>query len=321
MDMHLLSPAFLIATACAGLMGFAIQRGATCTVAAVDEILDKGSARRLVAMVEASAWVAAGLLVAQGLGVLGMMPVGYPLHDWTIVGAMLLGLGAWLNRACAFGSIARLGNGEWAYLATPIGYFAGCLAFTLLGVQSAPTPLTEGSPILRAPAWVALPVFAAMAWRLVRHARGSWTPHAATTVIGITFFVTLLLVGAWSYTDALAELSRGMAGSVVMRGLLFLALLAGAILGGSIAGRRASTRIALPALLRCFAGGAVMASGALLVPGGNDGLILLGMPLLWPYAWVAFLTMCLAIVLPRLAQSGLRWCAAPRRSRPPRAGA
>ena len=34
---------------------------------------------------------------------------------------------------------------------------------------------------------------------------------------------------------------------------------------------------------------------SLLVPGQNDGLILIGMPLLWPYAWVAFLMMCLAI--------------------------
>ena len=35
--------------------------------------------------------------------------------------------------------------------------------------------------------------------------------------------------------------------------------------------------------------------GGLLVPGHNDGLILIGMPLLWPYAWVAFLMMCLSI--------------------------
>ena len=39
----------------------------------------------------------------------------------------------------------------------------------------------------------------------------------------------------------------------------------------------------------------MMAWGTLLVPGSNDGLILVGMPLLWPYAWVAFATMCVAI--------------------------
>ena len=40
-----------------------------------------------------------------------------------------------------------------------------------------------------------------------------------------------------------------------------------------------------------------MGWGSLLIPGGNDGLILVGMPLLWPYAWVAFACMCLAIGL------------------------
>ena len=32
-----------------------------------------------------------------------------------------------------------------------------------------------------------------------------------------------------------------------------------------------------------------------LIPGSNDGLILIGIPLLRPYAWVAFLTMCVTI--------------------------
>jgi toxin CptA len=39
----LTSAAFLIAAVCAGLMGYAIQRGATCTVAAVDEVVSKRS--------------------------------------------------------------------------------------------------------------------------------------------------------------------------------------------------------------------------------------------------------------------------------------
>ena len=38
-----------------------------------------------------------------------------------------------------------------------------------------------------------------------------------------------------------------------------------------------------------------MGWGSLLIPGSNDGLILIGMPLLWPYAWVAFAVMCLTI--------------------------
>ena len=52
-----------------------------------------------------------------------------------------------------------------------------------------------------------------------------WTPHAATTVIGVTFLVMLLPVGAWAYTDVLAGLARGMAKSLIARSLLLVALL------------------------------------------------------------------------------------------------
>ena len=48
-------------------------------------------------------------------------------------------------------------------------------------------------------------------------------------------------------------------------------------------------------MCKCFLGGALMGSGSLLIPGGNDGLLLVGMPLLYPYAWVAFVAMCVAI--------------------------
>lgn len=43
-----------MAILCVGVMGFAIQRGATCTVAAVEEVLTERRAHRLVAMLEAS---------------------------------------------------------------------------------------------------------------------------------------------------------------------------------------------------------------------------------------------------------------------------
>ena len=38
-----------------------------------------------------------------------------------------------------------------------------------------------------------------------------------------------------------------------------------------------------------------MGLGSLLIPGSNDGLILIGIPLLRPYAWLALASMCLAI--------------------------
>ena len=74
-------------------------------------------------------------------------------------------------------------------------------------------------------------------------------------------------------------------------------MLAGALLGGWHAGRW--SRAWPPARVwgRCFVGGLLMGWGSGLIPGGNDGLILVGLPLGWPYAWVAFVVMVVTVAL------------------------
>jgi toxin CptA len=182
---------------------------------------------------------------------------------------------------------------------------------------AAPHKLAQTSPVLAASTWLVVPFAAFALWRIARGWRAAtqgagarwherlaarvWSPHAATTVIGVTFVVLLLLVGGWAYTDVLAELARGMAASVGARTVLALALLAGAALGGWTAGRFRSRPIGATQAGRCLAGGVLMGWGSLLLPGGNDGLILVGMPLAWPYAWLAFATMCATIATAQLA--------------------
>jgi uncharacterized membrane protein YedE/YeeE len=142
------SLSFVAALLCAGVMGFAIQRGGTCTVAAIDEVIDKRRIRRLTAMAEASLWVAGGLVLASSLHALGMAPAGFAVSRWTVVGGALLGLGAFVNGACVFGAIARLGSGEWAYLATPLGFYAGCASVGTVFTPPAPQHLGTASPVL-----------------------------------------------------------------------------------------------------------------------------------------------------------------------------
>jgi hypothetical protein len=40
-----------------------------------------------------------------------------------------------------------------------------------------------------------------------------------------------------------------------------------------------------------------MGAGALPIPGGNTGLALAGLPLLCPYAWLAFISICATIYM------------------------
>lgn len=307
--------ALLLGLVCAGIMGLAIQRGGTCTVAAVEELLTTRRPARLVAMVEASVWVGGGLLLARELGILGGLPTGFALTHWTLAGAVLLGLGAMLNGACVIGSIARLGSGDLAFAAMPAGYYLACAAGASLAVTPAPQSLGGTSPAFGAPG-VMLAIFAAMAvLRVASGLRASplslrrgWTPHAATAVIGLAFLGLLLLMGAWSYTDLLADLARamgqgGMAPNLIARVLIGIALLAGALAGGALTGQWRRQAVAGVALMRCFCGGLLMGWGSLLTPGGNDSLVLIGMPLLWPYAWAAFAVMCATVAMARWSSS------------------
>ena len=153
MPIVLSSLAFLVAALCAGVMGYAIQRGATCTVAAVDEVVTQRTFARLLSLLEAALWVAGGLVVAEALHVLPKMPAGYAVSGWTVIGGALLGLGAYINGACVFGAIARFGSGEWAYLLTPLGFYLGCASVGAVFGMPIPHKLDQGSPVLAASAW------------------------------------------------------------------------------------------------------------------------------------------------------------------------
>lgn len=319
MELMWFSAAVLVSALCAGVMGYAIQRGATCTVAAVDEMLNKGKANRLIAMGEASLWVAGGLALASLAGWHAVMPAAYPVSAWVVIGGALLGFGAWIEKACVFGAIARFGSGDWSYAATPVGFYVGCLSVSRVFSPPAAQKLAEASPVLQAAGVVSVLFIVFAAWRLLpplwsaraqanarlHLAARVWAPHAATGVIGVTFLLILLLVGVWAYTDVLAQLAQGMTARLALGIAFLIALYLGAVLGGWTAGRLGSTPVTFRGVLRCFIGGLLMGWGSLLIPGSNDGLILIGIPLLRPYAWIGFATMCVTIAAAMLAQRAL----------------
>lgn len=314
-------PGLVVAIACATLMGFAIQRGGTCLVAAVDEAVSKRTINRLLALAEASLLVAAGMVTAQILGLLPMAPHGFALTGWTVAGGMIMGLGAYVAGACVFGAIARIGNGEPAYFMVPLGFLLGCVAALRLGMTRLPHAVGAHSLVLNN-AWLfAGPLVAIAGWRIwhLVHALPRrefaayvWSPHVATGVIGVTFVTLFLVAGAWNYTDYLAEAARHMGSRLSDRSLLLLALFGGALLGGWTAGRIKPARPTAAAIARCLTGGILLGLGGSLVPGANDGLILLGLPLLYPHAWVAFASMLLTIAAALIMQQRAAMARKPR---------
>lgn len=310
---NFIQPLFIVlALLAAGTMGFAIQRGATCSVAAMDEIIHHRDTRRLAAMLEAAVWVAVGLGLAQHLHLLNALPGGYGVTIWTFIGAVILGLGAYINGACVIGAVARIGSGQWVYLLTPVGFFLGCISMN--AIFGMPTQIaTPSANAMALAASLALwPLAVLLIWRICNLFRRknkskfsfknpSWSPHVATILIGFSFLLTLVFSGKWAYTEVLAELAHGMSQNLTVRILLAVALFIGAVVGGKVSGQFCWTNPSIKLVVRCLAGSMMMAWGSMLIPGSNDGLILVGMPLLWPYAWIAFLTMCLSIGIAQLA--------------------
>jgi toxin CptA len=284
-------------------------------VAAVDEVVNRRRASRFLALGEAALWVTGGLFVASHVGLLMRAPAGFALSAGSAVGGALLGAGALVNRACVFGTVARFGSGEWAYALTPLSFFLGCLTAAPLIGGAMPVALTSPPPLFDLPLWTAGLILPVLAWRgyeaivavrEMKFAAHIWSPHQATTVIGVTFVVTLLTVGGWAYTELLSELARrGGAMGALPRILLFFALLLGAVAGGWTSGRLRRPPPNLSAIVRCLGGGWLMGLGSLLTPGGNDGLVLVGIPLLYPHAWAAIAAMIATIAVGLLIQGRL----------------
>lgn len=286
------------------VMGYAITSGATCMVAAVNEWAQARRTTRLRAMIEAGVWVGGGLLLAEAWHMTVLRPPGYAIGARVVLGGMLLGLGAWINRGCLMGAIARLGAGELAYALTPAGYFAGAALAARMAAAASPVPAMRIDAALLLPMAGIFAVFAVVrgAWVIGRRnfstpRTGVWAPHEATLIIALAFLAMFLSLGPWTYPDLLADLATGRAQAVPARLALFAATLAGAVVGGVRAGKWIAPRFDRRQAVRSVGGGAVMAAGARLVPGGNDGLLLVGLPLGYPHALLGLAAMVATIAL------------------------
>lgn len=310
-----------ISLLCALLIGFAAHRASLCNVRAVAEVMNDGSARMLWSLVEAVFWMAAlsGVLVLA----FGLTPQPVAVRTpaaWAWAGGCVFGLGAAVNGGCSLSTLHRLADGELGMLAT-LGSFA-LGAWSWLGIRAAGPDtglVLVASPWLRWPdlaPWILLALLGWAAWRLhdfQRRARpanrSAWAKRllapsyplaVAAALMGLAGGWLYALQGQWSYTGFLRNtLLQRWDATLAPAGLH--ALLVGALIAGMAASawQRGSLRWRRPAGARDWArhavGGVAMGLGAAMVPGGNDTLLLGGLPAMASTAVFAYLSLLAGI--------------------------
>jgi uncharacterized membrane protein YedE/YeeE len=310
----------IIACILAGILGFAAHRASICTVRAVAELSYSRTGYMLGSIVKSALWVFAitipvFLLVPQTASGL----TGWQLTFTAMFGGLLFGIGAGFNGACAYATMARMVDGEIGMLLTVVGFVLGVLLFVaLLGAGTLVRPVAAPSQVPGvmhvAPYIVAVLLMLAV-YELVRIWRSrppgatlrdlvlapAYRLSTAALLMGLAGGLIFLVFGAAGYTTTFQQVIEAHAGTRPMPAYGRW-IVVGAVLFGMFAStwQRGSFRVDWqPRLswLRNIIGGILMGLGCALLPGGNDALILYGIPGLSPHALPAYAALLLGILV------------------------
>ncbi len=122
----------LFALPLAALIGFAAHRASLCSVKAVEEVLTTRRGYIALSFVKTVLWVM-GTTLAIGLLVSGVLelPGGWRLSAISLLGGFVFGVGATINRGCAFSTLTRLGSGDLGMVVSLVGLMAGAAALSI----------------------------------------------------------------------------------------------------------------------------------------------------------------------------------------------
>jgi uncharacterized protein len=218
--------------------------------------------------------------------------------------------GALVNGACAYGAMGRLAAGETSFLAMLGGFFLGAKLGheALLGAfqPERETFAFAGSSLGALCALLVL--FLVLQAKRARQGAASWAKLAqmlrarkwpislAMLTIALANVGLIALLSHWTYTGLLIDLAADNQRADALRAGLALIFLAGAVAGAVSAGRFRWRGMAWRELWVRGVGGALMGVGAILIPGGNDGLVVMGVPLMLAGPVLAYLAMSATVL-------------------------
>jgi uncharacterized membrane protein YedE/YeeE len=305
----------------AGFAGYTAQNASICSVRAVAELIEDRDFRLLVSFVKAALWATA-VAAPLGWSVFAEIDAEMPkLSLLVMAGGFLFGIGAALNSGCAVSTVNHLASGDGVMLLTLAGLAVGSLLTVHVngGVAgSATTPFLAIPGTLQAAIVVMAWFWAVCELRRLALGRSSGRARSlaiAAIALGVCNGMLFVLQGPWAYTAAIAQSSGYAFGwnpaphLVVL--VLFLALVSGAGIAAWRSGRFRLRWQGERPWTQHLLGGVLMGSGAALVPGGNDAVLLNAVPLLAEHALPAFAAMLIGVSFGLLLQRRVGFRAAP----------
>jgi uncharacterized protein len=281
------------------VLGFALNHGSICTVIATRELVSEKRPARFIALVECAVWAALVYAILETSPTMqrGWSPLGY-----LVPAAMLFGIGSYVNGACVFGSVGHFGNGDIDFGFAFLGIFAVFYIDSLFGLLPDQPPISASLPL--GPVLLAIALLAILALRLGLSLRSESNFGRLTLsmgAIGITFTILAVFAPGFSITASVGSIVSIPVAGVAISVCMF---------GGSLVSARFMKRRfmlkwpTIKTIIRRTLGGILMGLGALLIPGGNDTLLMIGFPL---GAWQAALAYVLfvATVAALIAKFGL----------------
>jgi len=311
--------------------GFSVRRSSICLVRATHEIIEGKPPKTVLFVLEAMA-VALSITIPAMIFFPEHVSIAssYDISFYLFTGAALYGVGAAINGACALGTLNQLMNGKIEYLATIIGLATGFLVF--LNLDLFYTLYTLRKPAhTEFNAWFLVP-FMFLIWGFVFFQAFKFTKQdddikikkfqrymrspIARDFISVSIFgfcsgmIYLLLGRSWDYTKFIMDLEEHLYMGFLPDSTIFpvvtttTALIMGMVIATVLSKSFQFKSAGLGRYLKRFLAGCLMGLSVGLIPGGNDTIILHGLPGLALHAPVALMIMMISIAAVILLKNG-----------------
>lgn len=276
-------------------MGAFIKLGNTCLVASTEQLIKHKNPSKFLEIINSWFWVILVITSLQLTIGFNVIIKSFALSWMTFVGGILIGLGAYFNRACAVGTISKIGIGNLNYLFTPIGMLISVFIFYHFP-NDGPIEINDVSLITLYPILFfiisVVAIFFLFIYFTSRNKNLKFTRKiigAPTTIISICFVLLLLIKKPWSYTNVISDIAQNNLNDKEENLILFLIFFIAVFLTSFFTKSYKPIALKFKTVFNCLVGGALIGWGSQLIVGSHDTITLYGFPLLLTSAIIAFL--------------------------------